>query len=233
MCSYTELSGHPSRKEMGERTVNLLSITKTCHPSHLDHWCGFITALWQLCPHKKPGLSEQYQMERERQSSRWVTRNARFTQGLFRHEVVCCNIPSTLVKMTPLSQEQKIGKPRSFYGLNGQTVAVFPELAQAPLPGNSGVTLLEKLWERCHEHGHATVYASDWHHQALLDVNYLLTVVRDVSSSTNKINHMCMSRRDLTKLLWQISVLVRLTPWNWSGVKSPLTHEKTSLNKQK
>ena len=101
--------------------------------------------------------------------------------------------------MTPLSQEQKIGKPRSFYGLNGQTVAVFPQPAQAPLSGNSGVTLLEKLWESCHEHGHATVYAPDWHHQALLEVkSYLLTVERDVSSSANKT---CMSRRDLTKLL--------------------------------
>lgn len=108
MCSFTELSGHPSRKEMGERTVNLLSISETCHPSQLDHWCGFITAMWQLCPPKKPGLSEQYQMERERQSSWWVTRNTRFTQGLLRHEVVCCNILSTLVKMTPLSQESQL-----------------------------------------------------------------------------------------------------------------------------
>lgn len=91
-----------------------------------------------------------------------------------------------------------VGKPRSFYGLNGQTVAVFPELAQLLSLGTLGSRSLKS----CGNVAMNTVTLQYWHHQSLLDVkSYLLTVVRDVSSSTNKINRMCMSRRDLTKLL--------------------------------
>lgn len=37
---------------MGERTANPLSVTETCHPSHLASWFSVITALSQPCHHK-------------------------------------------------------------------------------------------------------------------------------------------------------------------------------------
>lgn len=70
-------------------------------------------------------------------------------QGLLRHpaghKTVCSSVPELLSRSDTSApgeeEEEKISTPRSFYGLNGQTVAGFPQPVQSSLPGNCRVAL--------------------------------------------------------------------------------------------
>lgn len=210
--TFTILQRTRSRKEVGERTANPLSLTETCHPSHLASWGSVITALSQPCHHKHSS-PDWAGADGERDRACVAMLGCQFTrlmQGLLRRTQKCLFQQSQISKLNWHLCPRREGA-ENWYAM----IFLWPEWSncyQSRLwPFSLGTVELcsLRIWKHRYKHCHTTVHTSLWHLRFVF-VSDLVTADHDLTTihSTNKMTMLIrVSGRGLMKLLHQISAL--------------------------